>query len=49
MDVIAARLGLSVRDSLLVVGDLFSALGVHDRLGAIAAGHMLGYLGVPET
>lgn len=49
MDVIAARLGMSVRDSLLVVGDLFSALGVHDRLGAIAAGHMLGYLGVTET
>lgn len=49
MDVIAARLGMTVRDSLLVVGDLFSALGVHDRLGAIAAGHMLGYLGVPGT
>ena len=47
MDVIAARLGTTVPPALVAVGHLFETLGVHDRLGAIAAGHMLGYLGAP--
>lgn len=46
MDAIAGRLSLTLPQTLTAVSELFEALGVHDRLGAVAAGHMLGYLGV---
>lgn len=49
MEVIASRLQTTTAGAVAVVEDLFQLLGVHDRLGAIAAGHMLGYLGVPGT
>lgn len=49
IDTIATRLGITITQALTVVGDLFASLGVHDRLGAIAAGYMLGYLGTPST
>ena len=47
IDTIATHLAVPVTQALTLVGDLFASLGVHDRLGAIAAGHMLGYLGTP--
>ncbi|SDB89996.1 LuxR family transcriptional regulator, maltose regulon positive regulatory protein [Sanguibacter gelidistatuariae] len=49
IDTIARSLGIPATDAVVVVENLFRSLGVHDRLGAIAAGHMLGYLGVPGT
>ena len=48
IEAIATRLGITVPQALAAVTSLFESLGVHDRLGAIAAGHMLGYLGTPS-
>ena len=49
IEVLATRLGITIPQALTAVGDLFASLGVNDRLGAIAAGHMLGYLGTPRS
>lgn len=43
----AASLGVPVAVAQDEAEGLFRSLGVRDRLGALAAGHMLGYLDVP--